>query len=83
MKAVAGRNVHHYSEFCLQQLFDFDQIQKVEFAVRIIFNEDIQIASGLGIVADCRAVQVERRCASRLDSVGVSSEAANRRRRGS
>ena len=52
MKAIAGRNIDLYRKLFFQMLLDADQVEKRKAPIRVIVDENVQIASRLRFVAD-------------------------------
>lgn len=78
MKTVAGGDVDLHPEFGFKQQFDVDKIERIEFAVRIVVDEQIKVAFGLGLAARDRAEQLKRGRAERFDGAGVSLQFRDR-----
>jgi len=65
VQAVPGREINRHLQFLFEEQLHPDQVEGVEPAVRIIIDEDVEIAGVAGIVACRRAKQIQRRCAQR------------------
>src|ERR1043165_9285626 len=77
IQAVARRHIDVNAELVLEQKLDPDEFEEGELSLRVVVDEQIEIALLLRLVACDGAEQIERRGAQCLDGFGVAFEPGN------
>ncbi len=74
MQAVTSRDVHIYTEPIFQEELYIDKIQGVELPVRIVIDEEVEIAIGIVFIPRCRTKQKKRGRTECLNGIGAPFE---------
>src|SRR6266481_6020994 len=77
MQTITRRDVDRNFQFFLKKLLDADQIERIEFGVGIVVDEEVEIAGLVGLVACCRTKEIKRRRAHGPDRLGVIFQLGN------
>jgi hypothetical protein len=72
MQAITGRHVHLHAERFLEKKLYTNKVHKREFLIRMIIDEQVEIAVGFRLTTGGRAEQIKRGRTARLDDVDTT-----------